>query len=148
MNNTISSLIGGIAGAIALNVVHQLVKQFDRDAPHVDLIGEEALSKGMERLDIEPPKDVALFTATLVADLISNAAYYSLIGLAEQKHLMLLGAGSGLAAGIGTLTLTELLGLKDAPVNRTEKTKLMTVAWYTIGGLVAAAVISGLRKNT
>lgn len=147
MKTTISSIIGGIAGAVALNFIHQAVKQFDHDAPRVDLIGEEALSKGMEKLNIEPPIGDKLFTATLVADLISNAAYFSLIGLAKRKHLIGVGAVTGLAAGVGALKLTKPMGLSDAPVTRTEKTKLLTVAWYTIGGLVAGAVILSLRNK-
>jgi hypothetical protein len=38
------------------------------------------------------------------------------------------------------------MGLSDAPVTRTDKTKLLTVAWYTFGGLVTGAVIKALRK--
>jgi hypothetical protein len=32
------------------------------------------------------------------------------------------------------------MGLGKAPSNRTRQTQLMTVAWYTIGGLVAAGM--------
>ena len=112
-----------------------------------DLIGEEALSKGLENFGIEPPSGNALFTATLAADLLSNAAYYSLIGLAKKKHLLVMGAATGLTAGIGALALTKPMGLSDAPVTRTEKTKLLTAAWYTFGGLVASSVILALRKK-
>ncbi|MEN0057176.1 MAG: hypothetical protein AAGC65_26095 [Mucilaginibacter sp.] len=147
MKKTISSIIGGITGAITLNIIHQTVKQFDHDTPRVDLIGEEALSKALAKVNIEPPTGDALFTATLAADLLSNAAYYSFIGLVKKKHLITAGALTGLAAGIGALTLTKPMGLSDAPVTRTEKTKLLTVAWYTIGGLVAGAVMLSLRKK-
>ena len=147
MKKIVSSIIGGIAGAAALNILHQTVKQFDHEAPRVDLIGEEALSKGLTQIGLTTPERDALFTATLAADLISNAAYYSLIGLAKKKNLLLTGAGAGLAAGIGALTLTKPMGLSDAPVTRTEKTKLLTVAWYTFGGLVAGAVALSLRKS-
>lgn len=144
----ISSLIGGLAGAAALNILHQTVKQFAHDAPRVDLVGEEALSKGLEKLGFEPPAGDALFTATMAADLISNAAYYSLIGFGKKKNLLLAGAASGLAAGIGAVELTKPLGLSDAPVTRTTQTKVMTVAWYTIGGLVAGTVMYALRKRS
>jgi hypothetical protein len=50
MKKLLSSVIGGIAGAVALNILHQEVKQFDNEAPRVDLVGEEALSKGLERI--------------------------------------------------------------------------------------------------
>jgi hypothetical protein len=142
----IQNIIGGLAGAVALNILHQAVKQFDHEAPRVDLVGEEALTKGMEAMGLTPPTGKALFAATLAGDLISNAAYYSMIGLGKTKYLLYHGAAHGLCAGIGALTLTGPMGLSDAPVTRTDKTKLLTVAWYTFGGLVAGAVIKSLRK--
>jgi hypothetical protein len=39
------------------------------------------------------------------------------------------------------------LGLGEAPSNRTPQTQLMTVAWYTAGGLVAGVVARALRKR-
>ena len=65
MKNTISSLIGGAAGASALNIIHQAAKQFDHDAPRVDLVGEEALSKTIKKVRLEPPTGNTLFAATL-----------------------------------------------------------------------------------
>lgn len=146
MKNLSSSLIGGIAGAVALNIIHQTVKQIDNNAPHIDLIGEEALSKGLSKAGIRPPVGDSLFAATLVADLISNAAYYSLIGAARQKRLPYVGAATGLGAGLGALLLTKPLGLDDSPITRTPKTKLLTVAWYALGGIIAGKVIQALRK--
>ena len=147
MNKLTSSLLGGLAGAVALNVLHQAVKQFAAEAPRVDLVGEEALSKGLEKLEIDPPKGRKLFAATLAADLISNAAYYSTIGFGKKKYLLIAGTGAGLAAGIGAITLPEQMGLNDAPVTKTDTTKLLTVAWYTFGGLVTALTIKALRRE-
>lgn len=147
MKKILSSLIGGFAGAAALNIVHQTVAQFDHDAPRVDLVGEEGLSKGLEKVGLQPPAGNNLFPATLAADLISNAAFYSLAGLAKKKHIVPVAAGIGLVAGVGALTLTKPLGMSDAPVTRTEKTKLLTVTWYTFGGLVAGAIMLSLRKK-
>jgi hypothetical protein len=142
----IENILGGLAGAVALNLLHQAVKQFDHEAPRVDLVGEEALSKGMKAIGLDPPTGKALFVATLAGDLMSNACYYSTLGFGNKKHLLVRGAAIGLAAGVGALTLTEPLGLRDAPVTRTDKTKLLTVAWYTFGGIVAGAVIKAIRK--
>lgn len=141
-------MIGGVAGAVALNILHQAVKSFDHDAPRVDLIGEEALSKGMEKIGLVPLTGDTLFSATLAADLLSNAAYYSMIGLGKRKYLVYHGLAHGLCAGIGALTLTEPMRLSDAPVTRTDKTKVMTVAWYAFGGLVAGLTMRALRSKT
>ncbi len=142
----IHNLIGGLAGAVALNILHQAVKQFDHQAPHVDLVGEEAITKGLNKAGVKPPTGNTLFAVTMAADLISNAAYYSLVGAAEKKQLPYVGAAAGLAAGVGALVLTEPMGLSDAPVTRTNETKILTVVWYTFGGLVAGSVMKALRK--
>jgi len=125
----ITNIIGGLAGAIALNILHQTVKQFYHDAPRVDLIGEEAITKIAETAGAEPPKGNNLFAVTLAGDIVSNALYFSMIGFGREKHLLLRGAAYGIAAGVGALTLTEPMGLNDVPVTKTDATKALTVAW-------------------
>ncbi|KAA6440327.1 hypothetical protein FEM33_06900 [Dyadobacter flavalbus] len=142
----INNISAGLAGAVVLNILHESAKRFFPNAPRVDLVGEEALSGILESAGIEPPKGNALYAATLAADVVSNALYYSLIGAGKKENVLLRGAGIGLAAGIGALTLTKPLGLNDAPVNRTNTTKALTVAWYLVGGLVTALVIKGTNK--
>lgn len=142
----LKNLAGGFAGAIALNLLHETVKRFYHNAPRVDLIGEEAMTKLANKADIEAPEGDKLYAATLAADVVSNAIYYSLIGIGKKKNLYVRGATLGLAAGIGALELTKPLGLSDAPVTRTNITKYLTVAWYVFGGLVTAATIKALRK--
>ena len=67
------NLIGGLAGAIALNLVHQLAKKMDPDAPEVDKIGEEALSKMITAVGYTPPVGRGLFQATLASDFAAKA---------------------------------------------------------------------------
>jgi len=139
-------IAGGLAGAIALNILHETVKRLDPEAPRIDLVGEEALAKAFEMTGAEPPKGQNLFAATLGVDLVSNAMYFSAIGMGDKKGLLMRGAGYGLAAGIGALSLTEPLGLDDEPITKTTKTKVLTVAWYVFGGLVTALAIKALSK--
>lgn len=146
MKKTNANMLGGLVGAIVLNIIHQTAKRFTGNAPHVDEIGEEALSKTIKRAGHTPPAGNKLFLSTLAADVVANAIYYSLVGRAGQKQLLLKGAGWGSLAGIGALALTKPLGLDDQPVNRTRETQLMTVAWYTIGGIAAAYAIKCLNK--
>jgi hypothetical protein len=143
----ISALLGGLAGAVALNLLHETIKKIDKNAPRVDLVGEEALSKTMEAAGIDPPKGDQLYTATLVSDLISNTIYYGTIGLGADKNIISRGLGMGLLAGIGAVKLPKPMGLDEAPVARTDKTKLLTVVWYTTGALVTAVVTKALRKS-
>jgi len=142
----VKNIIGGLAGALALNILHETVKRFDHDAPQINLVGEEAISKSMEAAGLQPPTGDSLFLTALAGDLVSNALYYSLIGTGKKENIVLRGAGYGLGAGLGALFLTEPLGLSDAPVTKTDKTKVLTVTWYVLGGVVAALVIKSLRK--
>lgn len=144
---TLNSTIGGFAGAAALNIVHQTVKHFLNSAPRIDLVGEQALNKTLKLSGAKPLKGDTLFASTLAADLVSNAAYYSLIGIGSRKNLITKGAALGLAAGIGALGLTRQLGLNDHPITKNAETKLLTVGYYLIGGLVAAFTIKALSKK-
>lgn len=143
----IKALIAGFAGAIALNLLHETVRQFDPEAPRVDLVGEEAITKGMSAMDIEPPKGAKLYAATLAGDILSNGLYYSAIGIGSPKYLWIRAAVTGISAGIGAITLPEPMGLDDSPVNRTEKTAALTVTWYLLGALVTAGVLSKLQRK-
>jgi hypothetical protein len=143
----LKNFAGGLAGAIALNILHETAKCYLHDAPRVDLIGEEAVTKLAEKADMDPPEGDNLYVTTLIGDVLSNAVYYSFIGYGKKSNLLLRGAGLGFAAGMGALTLTRTLGLSDAPVNRTNTTKALTVTWYVFGGLVTALTIKALRKK-
>lgn len=143
----IHNLIGGLAGAVALNIIHEVARKLDPDAPQVQLVGEEALSKSIAALGGTPPTGNKLYAATLAGDLVSNALYFSMIGAGKKKSTLLRGAGYGLSAGIGALKLTEPMGLSDAPITKTNKTAILTVSWYLIGGLVAALTIQALNKR-
>jgi hypothetical protein len=143
----IKNLLAGLTGAVVLNVVHELAKRAVKDAPHVDQIGEEALSKSIKAVGYDPPKGDRLFIATLVSDVIANSIYYSLIGKGKKENLLLRGLIYGALAGMGALTITKPMGLDDTPVNKTNITKAMTVGWYVLGGVVTAATLKYLQKN-
>ena len=143
-NISMKKLIGGLAGAIALNIIHETYRRFDDKAPRVELIGEEAVTKIFKVSGCEAPTGNKLYATALIGDVVSNAAYFSLIGIGKKKNVITRGAIYGAAAGAGALLLTEPLGLKDAPVTRSTRTKVLTVCWYLIGGIVAAASIKAL----
>lgn len=140
------NLLGGLAGALALNLLHETYKQLDDKAPRIDLVGEEALSNTVKSLGKKPPSGNSLYAATLGADILSNALYYSVIGFGDKKNIMRRATVLGIAAGAGALMLTKPLGLSDAPVTRTGRTRLLTVAWYFTGAMVAAYTIRALKK--
>ena len=141
------NIMGGLAGAIALNVLHEVVRKFIKDAPHVHIIGEQALSKSMRELNLEPPTGQTLYFSTLAGDVIANSVYFSLIGKSKRENLLGTGLLYGIAGGLGAVLLSKPLGLDDRPVNRTTKTTAMTIGYYALGGLVAATVIRELKKK-
>ncbi|EOR96561.1 hypothetical protein ADIARSV_0192 [Arcticibacter svalbardensis MN12-7] len=142
----LKAIIAGFAGAIALNVLHETVKRFDSKAPRVDLIGKEALSKTLEGVGATPPTGASLTEATLVGDIFSNTLYYSLIGSGKGNKNWIKGIMLGLSAGIGALSLPKKMGLNDSPVTKSVRSETLTVAYYTIGGVVAAATFAALNK--
>ncbi|WP_400192467.1 hypothetical protein [Hymenobacter sp. B81] len=132
------SLISGLAGAVALTLVHQAARRLTPDAPRMDVLGMRGLRKLLAAADAPQPDQPTLYNATMAGDLLSNGLYYSLVGSGEDAWWR--GAALGIAAGAGGVLLPGPLGLGDGPSNRTPQTSLMTVAWYTLGGLVAAGV--------
>jgi hypothetical protein len=146
MSNLSSALLGGAAGAAALTAVHQTARQLTKDAPRMDVLGMRAIEQTMRAVDMTPPKGDALYYTTMAGDLVSNSLYYSLVGAGKRGDEWKWGAALGLGAGIGAVVLPPLLGLGSAPSRRTTATAVMTVAWYAIGGLVAAGTARLLRQ--
>jgi len=140
------SLAAGLAGAVVLTALHETVRRLrPHDAPRMDVLGMRGLRKLLHQADAPQPDDKTLFDMTMVGDVASNGLYYALVG--SGRHAVRRGLALGLAAGIGGVVLPGPLGLGEAPTNRTPQTQFMTVAWYTLGGLVAGTTARALRKR-
>lgn len=131
------ALSSGFLGAIALNLLHETARRILPNAPRVDLLGERATTRLLKNMNVDPPTGDNLYAATLAGDLISNGAYFGLVGLGKPQNAPRNGALLGLAAGLGAVLLPGPLGLGKAPSARTPATAAMTVGWYLVGGLVA-----------
>lgn len=143
----VKALEGGLAGAVTLTLVHQAIKQISPDAPRMDLLGMNAISKLLHKTDTEePPKDT-LYGVTMAGDIISNTLYYSLTAMGGKRKSLLKGALLGLGAGLGAVLLPKPLGLNESYSNRTRQTQIMTVALYLIGGLVSAATYNVINEK-
>ncbi len=147
MNGFNKNMFGGLIGALVLNVVHSVAKRVDGAAPAVDEVGEEAIKKTVRAAGFQPPKGNALVAATFGADVASNAMLYTMIGYGGDKHLILRGALLGTVVGLATLTIPEQAGLDAKPIKKTERTKVMTVAWYVLGGMAAGLAIKAMRAK-
>lgn len=145
----ISSTVGGLAGACALTVLNETVKKIDKDAPRLDLLGMNAVAKmvkgaGLKNYLLGYDK---LVPVSLAGDLISNTLYFGMAGAGSKNKTLLKGTLLGLGAGIGAVALAKPLGLDEQLSNKPVKTKALTIAWYIVGGLVAAGVINLLSKK-
>ncbi|HZH37332.1 MAG TPA: hypothetical protein VEX65_08655 [Flavisolibacter sp.] len=140
-------LAGGLAGATAVTIIHESIKAVVPQAPRMDRLGMEAISKGLRKAGKRVPDQDALFSMAMVGDLVSNAIYYSAAGIGNEKNIWLRSTLLGLSAGIGAVVLPGPLGLSKKHSNKTVATQVMTVGLYVAGSLVTTAVIKLLNKK-
>lgn len=146
MNKALQALGSGVAGAVALTLIHQTAKRVTDKAPRADVLGMRAIARTLRKANTEPPPDDRLFWWSLAGDLVSNSLYYSLASAGAANKAWLRGGLLGLGAGVGAVALPGPLGLGTRPTNRTRATQVMTVAWYLAGGLAAAATARCLAR--
>jgi hypothetical protein len=132
-------LASGVVGATTLTLLHEGARKTVPHAPRVDILGMRAIARSMRAADQIPPSNEDLYYPTLIGDLVSNSLYYSLVAIGDRRYLWYRGALLGLAGGVGTVLASRLLDLGPQPGEQSPTTQLMTIAWYLVGGLAAAA---------
>jgi len=137
------ALTGGLAGAVLMTLVHNYFKENIKDAPRIDELGMEALKKILGK-DTFSGKD-ELHQLSILSDLLSNGLAYSLAA-ASKKYPVWTGALIGGLIGLATTNIPQRLGLKKDFAANTIKTTLMSIAYYTFGGLVSGAIIKNQRN--
>jgi hypothetical protein len=143
----LSTAIGGLAGACALTLINQVVSRIDKQAPRLDLLGMNAVAKFFKGPKFTSGIAQKLFPVSLAGDLVSNTLYFALAAGRNKDQTLVKGLLLGLGAGIGAVALPKPIGLDATPTNLSRRTQGMTVAWYIVGGLVAAAVINALEEK-
>jgi hypothetical protein len=123
---------------MSLTLLHESARQALPNAPRVDLLGMQAISKTLRKSGRRPPRRAQLHRISLVGDLISNTLYYSAVGMGSPDSALVRGALLGAGAGVGAVALPKPMGLSRRYSARTPETRAMTIAWYLTGGLVAA----------
>ncbi len=148
ISNTMKTLhlIAGLGGALVLTALNESLKNLDDKMPRIDLVGEEAIQKTSAFLGAEITNKSTLYKSTLAGDLLSNAAYYSLIA-GNRKKLWKRAASSGFLAGLGAVALPKKMGLDDSPVAKSLTTKTLTVGYYMAGAFATAALLSLMQKK-
>ena len=132
-----NALLSGAAGAAFLTVLHESVRQFAPTAPRVDIIGRRLITRAFHQTGSPAPAGTTQYLLALTGDLLSNTLYYSLVGLGDPETANTRGRLLGVGAGLAALTLPKQLNLPEEPVSGHLSTKVMTVAWYALGGMVA-----------
>lgn len=143
----LKSTIGGLAGACTLTLLNESVKKLDKDAPRMDLLGMNAVARLMKGNNVLTQTANKIFPVAIAGDLVSNSLYYSMADSETEQKTLIRGALLGLAAGVGAVALPRTLGLNEDATTRTLKTKILTIAWYTIGGVVAAGAMNLLHRK-
>lgn len=147
MNQQLTSAIGGLAGAAALTLLNKTTDKIDKNAPHFDLLSLNAVAKLVKGSGVKQVASGQPLNAALAGDFFSNTLYFGLARGKSAKENFIRGSLLGAAAGIGAMFLSKPLGLDERTASASTKTKAMTVAWYVLGGVVAAAVISLLDRQ-
>ena len=142
----INNLFAGLAGAVALNVLHNALKN-KPDTPRIDFLGEQALQKTVRCFGGNITDTDKLYEATLAGDIVSNTIYYSLIASAKPGYIWPKAVTMGLIAGIAAVKLPEPLGLNPKPVAKTDQKKALTIGYYVFGALVTALIASALKRQ-
>ncbi|ADV67741.1 hypothetical protein [Deinococcus maricopensis] len=141
-----TALLSGLAGALTVTLLNEGVRRVLPHAPRMDVIGERALARTARAAGATPPRGRALYASAMLGDVLSNTAYYALVGVGSAERAWTHGALLGLSAGVGAATLPRPLGLGEQPGARAPRTPLLTVAWYAAGGLAAAAARRALAR--
>lgn len=132
-------ILAGLGGALALNLVHEMVRKNFDNVPEVNKVGEEALNKALETMDLKITDQDQLYIATLAGDVVSNGIYYAATATSGFN------LASGVAAGIGAVVLPKNMGLDDSPVAETTQKKLMTVGYYLFGAVVTKLIYDRIK---
>ena len=109
------------------------------NVPEVNKVGEEALNKSLETVDMKITDKDQLYAATLAGDVISNGIYYAATATSGFNIV------SGVAAGVGAVILPKNMGLDDSPVAETTQKKLMTVGYYLFGAVVTKLIYDKIK---
>lgn len=138
-NDMYKKILAGLGGAIALNLLHEVIRKNFDNVPQVNKVGEEALDKALTKVDLKITDQDQLYAATLAGDVISNGLYYATTATSGYN------IASGVVAGLGAVMLPQKMGLDDKPVAETNQKKIMTVAYYLFGAVVTKLIYDKIK---
>jgi hypothetical protein len=135
-------------GLFTVTALHQAARRLlPLTAPRLDVLGMRSLARGYWLLGRRAPKGRRLYRQTLVGDLLANSLYDALVAVGRSPRPLLRGTLLGGLAGVGAVVLPPRLALGRLPTRRSAATRRMSVLWYLLGGLAAAATARGLGSR-
>lgn len=148
---------GGLTGASTLGMLQEALHKVDPRSPR-PLLGSTGLAKKLKKNGGKPGTKSAKLYVQLASELVSNAALFGLSGIGKKKNAVLRGVLLGAAAGLGSALFVKddeseeaqsLNGssLEAKPVNNLTRKRLMTIALYTAGGLVAGLAVKNINTK-
>ena len=156
MRSPLRSVLPGAIGAVTLTLVHELGRRILPGAPRMDVLGMRALRR-LERAPgwssfewlrrLSRANEQTRHRAALAGDLVANSLYYAAVPGGSAGETWTRAAVLGTAAGAGALLLPRPMGLGDAPRSARGDNQAMTIAWYLVGALAAAAAANALRER-
>jgi hypothetical protein len=135
----LNAIASGLAGACAVTLMNETIRQVDEEAPRLDLLGMRALA------EVVSPDN--LRAKAMVGDIASNTLYYSMVAASPADQAPVCGATLGLGAGIGAVMLPGPFGLGDDATNSSIKRRVLSVIYYTTAGLLAGMVYRSLANR-
>jgi hypothetical protein len=145
--NLAKALASGLVGALALTLINETARKVIPEAPRTEKLGMRWVANKFRQLDRPVPDRKRLYWLAFADDIFSNTLYYSLVGAGSRRKTWLRGALLGVGGGVGAVALPPRLGLGSQPTARTTETQAMTIGWYLLGGLAAAAAYTLFDKN-
>ena len=75
----------GLAGAVVLTITHEVLHRIFKDAPRMDLMGEEAVTKIADKTGTDLPQK-NLHNITMAGDIVANTLYYTLAAIGIKRR--------------------------------------------------------------
>ncbi|HEX8333593.1 MAG TPA: hypothetical protein VF622_13315 [Segetibacter sp.] len=138
MNHKLAALAGGIAGALVIKGIHELVKKLDKDVPHFDNLDLTATQKN--NFFGGEGDSAKFFSGGLTGDLLNNAIHSSVTGLSDKDADLKSGI-LGIASGLGAVYLPEVLGINKEHKGHSDKKHHVLSSIYNLAGVFIASKV-------
>jgi hypothetical protein len=138
----LKAIASGLVGALTLTLINESARRVHPEAPRAEKLGMRWIAMKFRKADQPVPDRKKLYWLAFTDDLFSNTVYYSLVGAGSRKGAWVRGALLGTGGGIGAVVLPPQMKLGKGPTARSGATQVMTVTWYLLGGLAAAAAFN------